>query len=282
MEKSSKKPSKGKLWIKENHSPYHGLFFEVNKTLYAEKSPYQKIEVIENKFFGKVLFLDGLIMTTEKDEFFYHEMITHPALVTHPAPKEILIIGGGDGGALKEVLRYSIEKVILVEIDQKVIEVSKKFFPQLAFSFEDERVEIIFADGADYVKSSDRHFDIVIIDSSDPVGPAKVLFRKEFFKILKHRLNQNGIIVAQTESPFYHLETIKELSSIFREIFSIVKFYTCPVPTYPAGFWSFVFLSENIDPFQIRREPPSSLKYFNLEIHRAAFSLPNFLKQALD
>lgn len=277
MEKSSKKDS----FIKEEHSKYHGLYFKAKRILYSEKSTYQKIDVIENEFFGKVLFLDDLLQTTEKDEFFYHEMLTHPALVTHPCPEDILIIGGGDGGALKEVLRYPVKKVILVEIDEKVIEASKKFFPEMSNSFEDKRVEIVISNGADYVINTQEKFDIIIIDSSDPVGPSKSLFKKDFFLSLKKRIKDEGIIIAQAGSAFYHLEKIKELNNFLKEIFSVVNFYISPVPTYPAGLWSFVFLSEKINPFNIKRNPPKFLKYFNLDVHRASFSLPNFLKNIL-
>ncbi len=270
-----------KLITKEKHTAYHGLYFKIKRVLYSEESPFQKIEVVENEFFGKILFLDNLVQTTEKDEFFYHEMLTHPALVTHPSPKNVLIIGGGDGGALRETLRYPIKKTVLVEIDKKVIEVSKKFFPQMARSFEDKRVEIVIANGSDYVKNLKEKFDIIIVDSSDPVGPSKALFKKEFYQLLKSRINNEGIITAQTGSAFYHLEKIKEINNFLKETFSIVRFYTCPVPTYPSGIWSFVFLSEKINPLNIKREPPEVLKYFNIDVHRASFSLPNFLKNIL-
>jgi len=266
----------------ENHSPYHGLFFNVKKILHEEKTPFQKIEVIENEFFGKILLIDGLVQTTEKDEFFYHEMLVHPAFVSHPSPEEILIIGGGDGGALREVLRYDVRKVSLVEIDKKVIEISKKFFPKLSSSFNDSRVKVIIANGAEYVKELKEKFDILIVDSSDPIGPSKALFEKDFYISLKKIIKENGIIISQTGSPFYHKDIIKKLNETLKKIYKIVKFYISPVPTYPSGIWSFVYLSEDINPLEIKRKAPPNLKYYNEDIHFASFALPNFLRHLLD
>ncbi len=275
-------PSTGENRKEEKHSPYHGLFFFAKKILHEEKTPFQKIEVIENEFFGKILLIDDLVQTTEKDEFFYHEMLVHPAFVSHPSPQQILIIGGGDGGALREVLHYKIKKVNLVEIDKKVIEISKKFFPNLSSSFEDKRVKIVIANGAEYIKSLDERFDIIIVDSSDPVGPSKALFGEDFYNSLKKIINENGVIVSQTGSPFYHQNIIKKLNKCFKEIYKTVKFYISPVPTYPSGIWSFVYLSENVNPLELKRQPPPNLKYYNKDIHFASFTLPNFIKELLD
>jgi spermidine synthase len=266
----------------EYHSPYHGLFFNVKKILFEEKTQFQKIEVFENEFFGKVLLIDGLVQTTEKDEFFYHEMLVHPAFTSHPSPEEILIIGGGDGGALREILRYNVRRVNLVEIDEKVIEISKKFFPKLSSSFDDPRVKVIIANGAEYVKDLKEKFDILIVDSSDPIGPSKALFEKDFYISLKKILKENGVIVSQTGSPFYHQDIIKRLNETLRKIYKVVKFYISPVPTYPSGIWSFVYLSDSINPLEIKRNAPPNLKYYNKDIHFASFTLPNFMKKLLD
>ncbi|MCP2604529.1 polyamine aminopropyltransferase [Candidatus Aminicenantes bacterium AH-873-B07] len=276
-----KKSSKKEIRKEEYHSPYHGLFFKVKKVHFNEKSPFQKIEVIENDFFGKILIIDNLVQTTEKDEFFYHEMLIHPAFTTHPSPQKILIIGGGDGGALREVLRYQVKEVVLIEIDEKVIEASRKFFPNLSHSFKDKRVKVIIANAAEYIKKLREKFDIVIVDSSDPVGPSKALFQKEFFSSLKKIVKKDGIIIAQTGSPLYHKKIIKELNKFLKKIYKIVKFYISPVPTYPSGIWSFVYLSENINPLDIKRKEPSNLKYYNKDIHLTSFTLPNFIKEIL-
>ncbi len=280
---SKKNPSEIDLSeIREYHSSSGGLFFKVKKLLYSRRSPYQKIEAIENEYFGKVLLLDGLVQTTERDEFYYHEMLVHPALITHPSPKDGLIIGGGDGGVLKEILRYPVERIWLVEIDSQVIEVSKNLFPWLSPALEDERVKLVIADGEEFIHQTDRKFDIVLVDSSDPVGPSSRLHEEDFYRGLKSRLNPEGVVVAQSGSPFYHLDEIKRKSVFLGQIFRVVRFYTGSVPSYPGGIWCYVFLSDEINPLKLTREPPRGLKYFNQEIQEKAFSLPNFLKDKLE
>ncbi len=266
---------------REYHTQSTGIFFKIENLLYRHDSPHQKIEVFENEYFGNVLLLDGLVQTTERDEFFYHEMLVHPALVVHPSPQDLLIIGGGDGGAIKETLRYTIKNVCLVEIDPHVIEVSKKYFPWLSPCLKDQRTELVIADGREFIEKTDRKFDIILIDSSDPVGPSASLHQKRFYKKLKNCLKNEGIVVAQVGSPLYHLDLIKEKSTSLKELYKIVSFFVSPVPTYPGGSWCFVYLSDNVHSLRIKREPPSGLDYFNLEIHRSAFSLPNFLKEKL-
>lgn len=276
-------PSKGNLFeTREYHTPTCGIFFKGEEFLYRENSDYQKIEVIENAHFGKILLLDGLVQTTEKDEFFYHEMLVHPAFITHPSPQEILVIGGGDGGGLKEILLYPIEHVYLVEIDPVVVEISKKYFPWLLPSLEDKRSELHISDGWEFLKQTDKKFDIVIVDSSDPVGPSLPLHEKDFYRDIKKNLKPGGVAVTQVGSPFYHLNSISKKYLFLRELFEVVSFYFAPVPTYPGGSWCFVFLSEQIDPLAVKRNPPHGLKYYSLEIHKAAFALPAFLKAVLD
>jgi spermidine synthase len=268
--------------VKEYHTPSSGIFFKANKKLYNQDSPCQRIEVIQNEHFGRVLLLDGLVQTTEKDEFFYHEMLVHPAFLSHPEPRNVLIIGGGDGGVLKEILRYPVESVCLVEIDPLVIEVSQKYFPWLSPCLKDERAELIIADGTEYIGQTDKKFDIVCVDSSDPVGPSSSLHEKDFFSRLKECLCEEGIIVAQAGSPFYRMDSIKKKNDFLKPLFKIVSFYMSPVPTYPGGSWAFVFLSDRVQPLKIKGSPPEGLHYFNPDIHRAAFSLPNFFKEMLD
>lgn len=266
------------LEVKEFHTSFHGLFFKSKNLLFSQQSSYQKIEVIEHEYYGRILFLDGLVQTTERDEFFYHELLVHPAFVSHPRPKNILIIGGGDGGAIKEILRYPIEHVWFVEIDSKVIEVSKKFFPWLGPVLKDKRVEFVIADGNEFIQKTELKFDVVLVDSSDPVGPSRVLHEKNFFENIKNCLNTKGVVVSQIGSPYYHLEQIKEKITILNKIFNIVRMYISPVPTYPGGSWCFMYLSDEVNHLSLKREPPSGLKYYNKDIHRAVFALPNFLK----
>jgi len=282
MKEPRKNPEKTDSEFREYHSPSSGIFFKIRRTLYQEKSAYQEIAVIENEYFGKTLVLDGLVQTTEKDEFFYHEMLVHPALMTHPSPQRVLIIGGGDGGGLKEVLRYPLKEAYLVEIDSKVVEVSRKFFPWLSASLEDERARLIIADGKDFIKKTDESFDVVIVDSSDPVGPSRILHEQGFFREIKKRLNSEGIVITQVGSPFYHLKSISDKNAYLKSMFQFVRFYLSPTPTYPGGSWCFVFLSDKVNPLSIKREPPPGLKYYNPDIHMSAFYLPPFLTAVLE
>jgi spermidine synthase len=265
--------------MREYHSSSVGLFFTVDSFLYSQQSSYQKIEVFANESFGKILLLDGLVQTTEKDEFFYHEMLVHPACMTHSSPQNILVIGGGDGGALKEILRYPVESVCHVEIDAQVIEVGKEYFPWLSPCLKDKRVDLVIADGLEFLKKTARTFDIIFVDSSEPVGPSVSLHRRDFYETAKKRLNgKEAIVIAQIGSPLYHLEFIRECSVAFKEIFETVRFYVGPVPSYPGGSWCYAFLSDNVDPLALQRDPPHGLKCYNRDIHRAAFALPSFIK----
>jgi len=280
---SGKKPSEDiSIEFKEYYTPSSGIFFKASKQLYKQDSPYQKIEVIENEHFGRILLLDGLVQTTEKDEFFYHEMLVHPVFLSHPEPRSVLIIGGGDGGVLKEVLRYPVENVCLVEIDPQVIKVSQEYFPWLSTCLKNERTELIIADGTEFIGQTNKTFDIVCVDSSEPVGPSVSLHEEDFYQNMKRCLREDGIIAAQAGSPFYHLDSIRKKNDFLKSLFKIVNFYSSPVPTYPGGSWAFVFLSDKVHPSDIKGNPPEELKYFNPDIHRAAFSLPNFFKDGLD
>jgi spermidine synthase len=266
---------------REFHSDSSGIFFKVQETLHSEKSSFQEIKVIRTEHFGKVLLLDDLVMLTERDEFVYHEMLVHPALIVHPEPKDVLIVGGGDGGTLREVLKHDVRGATMVEIDERVCEVCKRFFPELAQSFQDSRAEIWYEDGIQYVKETDRTFDVVLVDSTDPVGHAAKLFSSEFYGDVKRCLRPNGVLVAQTESPVYHLEFIGKLYRRLAGFFKEVHIYLAAVPTYPGGLWSFTFASDGIDPRAVVRDMPKGLHYYNTEIHRAAFALPTYLKNAL-
>jgi spermidine synthase len=280
---AGKKPREDiSIEFKEYHTPSSGIFFKASKQLYKQDSPYQKIEVIENEHFGRILLLDGLVQTTEKDEFFYHEMLVHPAFLSHSEPRSVLIIGGGDGGVLKEVLRYPVENVCLVEIDSQVIKVSQEYFPWLSLCLKDERTELIIADGTEFIEQTNKTFDIVCVDSSEPVGPSASLHEEDFYQNMKRCLNSRSVIVAQTGSPIFHQNSIKLKNRFLKKIFKIVCFYMSPVPTYPGGSWAFVFLSDSVQPLEIKGNPPEGLIYFNPDIHRAAFSLPNFFKNELD
>jgi len=268
--------------IREYHTPANGIFFKAKRRLLSERSSCQKIEIFDTEFFGRVLMLDGLVQTTIKDEFFYHEMLVHPALLSHPNPEEVLIIGGGDGGALREVLLYPVKRATLVEIDGRVVEVCKKFFPWLSLALRDRRVKLEIADGNQFIREPNRMFDVILVDSSDPVGPSAILHQREFYARLRECLKSGGIVAAQAGSPLYYLDHLRKKVAFLRRLFKFAFFYLGPVPTYPGGLWSYIFLSDKINPLRIpKKEPSAGLRYYNLDIHRAAFALPEFLSKHL-
>jgi len=267
----------------EFHSKSSGLYLKVDKILYKKRSKYQEILVFENEFFGRVLALDNLIMTTTRDEFIYHEMLTHIPLKSHPEPKTVLIIGGGDGGTLREVLKYPVEKVFLVEIDEEVINVSKMFFPELSKCFDDKRAKIIIMDAIEWVKYANEKFDIILIDSTDPIGIAEGLISEEFLNNLKKLMFENSIICIQSESPFYHIDTLKKIYIRFNKIFSNAYVYTAPIPTYPGGYWSFTISFNALKFPSIRNNyKVMDLKFYDDELYYSVFKIPKFLKEALE
>jgi spermidine synthase len=266
--------------FREFHTPTSGIFFRAKRRILSEKTPFQRMEVYETASHGRVLLLDGLVQTTEEDEFFYHEMLVHPAMMSHPRPRDVLIIGGGDGGALREVLRHRVKSAVLVEIDARVIAVCRKHFPGLAASFGDKRAEIVVDDGNRFIRETDRRFDVILVDSSDPVGPSAVLHRKAFYAALKRCLRPGGIIAGQAGAPLFHLEHLRKKRFFLKELFSFALYYLGPVPTYPGGLWCYVYLSDRVDPRKDpRKNVPRKLRYYNSDVHRASFALPEFLKE---
>jgi len=274
--------NKEKTEAREYQTENSGIFFKVDRLLYKARSRFQTIEIIRNKEYGRVLLLDGLVQTTELDEFYYHEMLVHPAMALHPKPRTVLIIGGGDGGAMREVLKYPVKKVAMVEIDALVVEACRKHFPWLEEDFKDGRAEFVIDDGNEFVRRTADKFDVIIVDSSDPVGPSTILHAKSFFLKLKNRLNAGGIVAAQAGSLMFHLESHSAKSRFLGRLFRHVHFYTGPVPTYPGGAWCYNFLSDKVNPLGAAKlKIPKGLKYYNADIHKAAFALPAFFKQAL-
>ncbi len=278
------------LWYTEHHTPNTGLTLKVRQTLYVGKSGYQSIEVLDTVDYGRVLLLDGLVMTTDRDEYIYHEMITHPALFVHQKPENVLVIGGGDGGAIRETVKHpEVSKAVLCEIDPMVVDVSRRFFPGLSAELEgNPRVEVNIQDGIRFLESCSGRWDVIMVDSTDPVGPATGLFEEDFFRKCANALRPEGILVAQSESPFYHLELqVKMKRALCAAGFSSVYFYTAPVPTYPGGFWSWVMAGRDYHPLKDFHEDrleglASGLRYYTPDIHRAAFCLPAFMKKALE
>jgi len=256
--------------------------YEVSRVLYRGRSRFQDIMVFENPFFGKILVLDGVVQITEKDEFFYHEMLAHVVMSSHPDPRKVVVIGGGDGGTVREVLKHkSVEKVYFIEIDEEVINVSKKFFPGVASGMKDKRVEIKCMDGAEFVKGRRSDIDVVIVDSTDIVGFAKSLFTKKFFRSIKNSLTENGMFVTLSESLHFHKEIVKEVQETMRAVFPVVDLYTAPLATYAGNWWSFSIGSKKLDPREIRSRSRIRTGYYCPEIHSSAFLPAELYKRLL-
>lgn len=260
-----------KFFEKDPYSPIQ-YAYDVEKVLYKGKSRYQEIMVFENPHFGRILVLDGVVQLTERDEFFYHEMLAHVVMHSHPAPKIVAVIGGGDGGTLREVLKHDcVEKLYFIEIDEEVINVSKKFFPAVACGIDDKRVELRCMDGAEFVNKKTGDIDIVIVDSTDIVGFAKSLFSVEFFKAVRSCLTEEGMFVSLSESLHFHKDIVIEVQEEMKLIFPSVDLYTAPLATYPGNWWTFSAASKKHDLRQMRREFGIDARYYNEEIHQQAF-----------
>ena len=277
------------LWYTENHSPNVRFSLKVVEHLYTGKSDFQKIDILQTAEFGRVLTLDGLVMLTEKDEFIYHEMITHVALATNPAIKKVLVIGAGDGGTIRELTAYpTIEKIDMVEIDKLVVDVCKEYLPQTALKLDDPRVNLYFEDGLKFVRRIENEYDLIIVDSTDPFGPGEGLFTKEFYGNCYKALTNDGILVNQHESPFYAEDALgmRKAHQKIVGFFPVCKVYQFHMPTYPSGHWLFGFASKKFDPIQdldvaAWNELGLKTKYYNTGIHVGSFALPNYVKEQL-
>jgi len=280
------------VWFYESLFPLVRLGLKVKKTLVSKKSRYQEIKILDTYQFGRALVLDGIVQTTEEDEFIYHEMLSHLPMVSHPNPEEVLIIGGGDGGILREVLKHPVKEVFLVEIDKEVIEFSKTYLPGVSGnSFDDARTKIVIDDGANFVKERKRKFDVIIIDSSDPIGPAKVLFSSSFYQDAYDALsNGDAIFAQQTGSSFLQADESPNVYERLKKIFPFVTIFLTAVPTYVGGFFSLVLASKGISPIKIQlskieeryRKFNLKTRCYNPEIHLASFVLPSYIKGKME
>lgn len=260
--------------------------------LFSEKSPFQKVEVYDTFAYGKMLTIDNMVMCTEKDEYAYHEMITHVPMLLTPAIRKVLVIGGGDGGTVREVLRHTdVSSITMVEIDETVVRASKEHLPQISESLRDSRLNLTIDNGISFVaKTPDATFDLVILDSSDPVGPARGLFTHEFFKNVHRILTPHGVLAAQSESPRFNQEAFVELNKCLKEIFASAHCYLAFIPTYPTGMWSFTLAGKaTLSPVHGFDEKmadnfaeANNLQYYNSDVHKAAFALPTFVKKMLN
>ncbi|QIA28091.1 polyamine aminopropyltransferase [Thermaerobacter sp. PB12/4term] len=274
------------VWFSEDQTADLRISVRVRQVLHQERSPYQEIMVLDTVQFGRMLVLDDVIQTTEKDEFAYHEMMAHVPLFAHPHPRRVLVIGGGDGGVLREVLRHpTVEEAHMAEIDQRVVEVSRRHLPELN-NFADARARVFFTDGIRHVEEHPDAYDVIIVDSTDPVGPAVALFGSDFHRAVFRALRPGGIFVQQSESPFFNRELIRQVQASLRQVFPVAGLYWGVVPTYPGGFWTYSVGTRGTDPRRPREgaweEARLQTRYYSPEVHRAAFALPPFVAELVE
>lgn len=277
------------LVFTEKHTENVGLSIGVTRQLYSGQSEFQLIEVFESEDFGRFLALDGFMMLTEKDEFIYHEMIVHVPMAVHPNPRNILIIGGGDGGAVRELCRYkSVERIDLVEIDEQVVQVCKEHLPTVASDLDDSRVKIHYEDGLRYIRRFTDYYDLIIVDSTDPFGPGEGLFTKEFYGNCNKALKEDGILSNQHESPFYPLDAsaVRQIHKRVITSFPLCRVYQAHIPTYPSGHWLFGFSSKKYHPVkdldcQKWEELGLKTRYYNTKLHKASFALPTYVEELI-
>ncbi|MCZ6862261.1 MAG: polyamine aminopropyltransferase [Alphaproteobacteria bacterium] len=284
METSAPEPR----WYEETLDPDLRQRLRISKVLHYEKTAHHDLMVFENPSLGRVLALDGAIQTTEGDEYVYHEMLVHTPILAHGRARRVLIVGGGDGGALRETLRHdSVEHAVLVDIDETVIALSRKYLPKInAGAFDDARAEIVIADGSSFVRRTENRFDVVIVDSTDPIGPGEALFSEAFYAGCKRCLTPGGILVTQNGVPAVQGNEVTQSYQRLRAHFADVTFYLAPVPTYHGGFMAFGWASDDVslratplEKIEARyRAAEITTRYYNPEIHLAAFALPNDIR----
>ena len=272
------------MWLKESQISDPVLHYKFTETLLNKKTPFQDLTIVKSQTLGNMLLLDGIVQTTEKDEYVYHEMITHIPLFTHPNPKKVLVVGGGDGGTIREVLKHPyVEKAVLCEIDEEVIKASKEFLPTISCALDNPKCEIFIGDGIKYVHEHKNDFDIIIIDSTDPFVDAEGLFVGSFYNEIYEALTDEGIFVAQTETPFYLPEIVKQVYNDATAIFPITKLFMAAIPTYPSGYWSFTIGSKKLDPAipDLSNTIDIQTKYYTKALHKASFTLPKFVEDLI-
>lgn len=272
------------IWFTEYQTKNTGLTVKVKESRRFQ-SEYQEIVLLDTYEYGKMLVLDGAVQTCERDEFIYHEMLAHPALLFHPNPERVLVIGGGDGGTVREVLKHSsVREVDLCEIDRMVIDVCREYLPSISHKLSDEKVKIFVEDGNRFLDERRNHYDVILLDLSDPVGPAEALFKRQFYQKVKYSLKKGGVMAAQTESPFlqedYFKTAVKEIKAVFKNSRTYLAF----IPTYPAGMWSFTIASDEIDFDHLKDINISELntKYLSDKILDSLFALPKFVSDMIE
>lgn len=272
------------MWLREMQIEGAAMTYKVKETLVRKSTKYQDLAIVDTDVFGRMLLLDGIVQLTLKDEFVYHEMITHIPLFTHPNPRKVLVVGGGDGGAIREILKHpTVEKAVLCEIDEDVIIECKKYLPEVSCSLDDPKCEVYVGDGIAYVKEHKNEFDVIIVDSTDPFSIAEGLFGGNFYKDIHAALTEDGMFIAQTETPFYLPDTVRKVFNDAKAVFPMTKLFMAAIPSYPGGYWSFTIGSKKYDPSQadINNIPDIGTKYYTPELHKACFVLPKFIKDII-
>ena len=275
-------------WFHESLYPSVRQSLRIDKVIYRNKTRFQDVLIFENEYLGRVLVLDDVVQTTEADEFYYHETLSHVPLVGHGAANAVLIVGGGDGGMLEEVLKHPIDRAVLVDIDGEVVELCREHLSSICgAAFDDPRTELIIGDGVEFVETTEQRFDVIIVDSTDPVGPGEVLFGKPFYQACRSILRQNGIIVTQNGVPFFQGPELTRTYRYFGELFKWGGFFLAPVPTYSGGDMAFGWASDDTDlsaidvvTVQSRLDLLSlETRYYNAEVHTGSFALPNCIRR---
>jgi len=271
-------------WLTEQLHPFYRKALRVEAILVDEQTEYQHLQLAQTEFFGKTLILDGIIQLTERDNMGYHEMITHVPMLAQGNPRQVLIVGAGDGGSLQQVLRYpSLERAVVCELDRRVVEVCSEHFPQFGNPFAHERAELVIQDAFDYLKNSGHKFDVIISDTTDPIGPAEKLFSAEFYQLMVGALTPGGTIATQCEQMYFDAALIKEILTMAKGLVQQPAYYHTLVPTYPGGGIGFMYLSNQPWTNGLDQPyPPGQMNYLNPAIHRAAFALPEFFRRYLE
>jgi spermidine synthase len=275
------------LWFDETYEGKMRFGLRLRRSLFQEQGPIQKVDVVETEVFGRALALDDAWMTSERDEAHYHEMIVHPALTCAQRIQRVLVIGGGDGGTVREVLRHpEVEHVTMVELDKLVVEACQQHLTSFGVPWDDKRLDVRFADGIAYLRDHQGPpYDVILIDGSDPVGPAQGLYASPFYESAKRCLAQGGVLASQTESPIAMADDFARIVKTLRASFRRAEPYFVPIPLYPSGMWSFTFASDVVDPLAFDEaraaRVESGARYYNRAIHRAAFAQPNFVRKLL-
>ncbi|WP_246070529.1 polyamine aminopropyltransferase [Paenibacillus kobensis] len=275
----------GELWLWDDLPQLEmEVGYKAEAVLHYEQSAYQEISIVDTKGFGRMLVLDGTPQVTTKDGFIYNEMITHIAMTTHPAPRKIAMIGGGDCGPAGEALRYNtVEQADIVEIDKRVVEVCKTWMPHAAAVEADKRVRLVYADGFRWIQSHKKAFDVLLIDRSDSYGPATPLYKPVFYQYVHDSLKEDGIAVIQSGSPYYNTASLRNTVRSMKKLFPVVRVYLCAIPSFPGGVWSFTIASKRWDPLEadLSRLQCEHTQYINAPLFRSCFQLPSYVSRLL-